>query len=286
MAAYNHPGTAPILARVAKYIFPWVAPMIFNVVTLGMRNKRREPSLEALGRHGQYVRHMFIGDADPMEIVAEQLSSCPNVENLALWTPRTLNENCLQVIKLLPLLRLYTYTTTIFNHNRHLGQQAKSLFPQWKDLTHLTIYGSWSPAELHSCWRLLPKLQCLAFPVGHNLPSVFFNECPELRMLLLLNDGFRDYEDDLYSPNDPRMVRLRLSNSVTDWKLGARGGMDAWAHAEDRLEERADKIEAWLLNQMSDSAELDRILERLRSGIPSPSRRRRRRLSSQPSQPS
>ncbi|TFK64713.1 hypothetical protein BDN72DRAFT_846332 [Pluteus cervinus] len=229
----------------------------------------------ALDSYGKFVRHILLGYTLSGIEARDYVSTCPNLQDIALWTQRLSPALVHQLGQLENLQRLSTNIErlfrastaevfgghdfdSIFNGPTHAfdetGLRVGSPFfhltfghPLFRNVTHLELTniceGAWSPR-----WcglAQLPRLTHLAFDFEFNDVVIegCLDECQSLRVLVLLNGVLDPFGNKLREMSariagDPRVVPHVVKSFSNDWEEGARGKADFWKCAEEIVEER------------------------------------------------
>ncbi|TFK71991.1 hypothetical protein BDN72DRAFT_387000 [Pluteus cervinus] len=244
-AARVHSGTRAALIQVSKYAGPWIEPILYEIVIVGVRSRGCQPSLDALQRYGHHVRHLLLG-TDPKALISQYLVACPRTINLGIWTSQKLDEEAIDALKRLPLERLCIHLEAIFNYQALLLPQAEKILSAFPKLTHLDIASDSAPQPIIPCLKLLPKLSHLSLPRDFRpAPETvlkYWREIPTLEYFTLVaeGNGSEDYSEDFRrSEDDLRVVRCLVRNFLDDWKRAAKGESDMWAYVKVVTERRS-----------------------------------------------
>ncbi|TFK66115.1 hypothetical protein BDN72DRAFT_844740 [Pluteus cervinus] len=217
---------AKTLILIAKRVFDWLIPHVFNIVRLNwarpLPTKFNEPVYK---RYGKHTRHLFIESSG-----SEYLHLFPNVTDLAFWT--RCNQTHIPILLQLPLTRVSLYPSL-------------ELFPVFSNVTHLDFLTSLidedSVGSVLQPLVYLPNLTHLSVLPNTSTETLelFLDKgrCPQLKVVILWGDSDNDFaelDDDCWSEyegSDPRVLHVKCEPRW-DWEVGARGGVDMWEFAE------------------------------------------------------
>ncbi|KDR75630.1 hypothetical protein GALMADRAFT_140256 [Galerina marginata CBS 339.88] len=229
------------LLPVAKRVCEWIRPILYNVFLLfktprfpaGFPNFVEAPDL--LDDVGRFAKHLFIRTPTDFETVNRLLSSCPNVQNIAIWcgSSQYAMNFFLPALCCLPLKRLSSY----INHPGLENFNPK----MFSNLTHLDIV-SYDGIWKESIMQLLanfPKLTHLALPstIDMDTVGITLRNSLHLRIVILIAEEYGKYsdEEEFTEVDDQRLI-LMISDDYYDlernWENGARGGVDFWIDGE------------------------------------------------------
>ncbi|TFK69762.1 hypothetical protein BDN72DRAFT_959363 [Pluteus cervinus] len=249
----------PVIDRYRSLIFCVVLrliPQIYRTVTIHGTVRKTNPSAQSLVYLGSHVRHLMIwrGFRKPPSL-GLCLSSCPNLESLAVWTPVLPYD--LEAIDNLLKLRL-TYLS--FNFGEFLNgpsREGRAAIPiTFPSTTHLEIIGRSPLADLHKVKEWFPVLTHLAlFARGNDTSSVqgtlelFQNQIQVL--IYEVGSALGPSPEILptsvcFELDDPRVVVLKYGYGVIDsWIDGTRGGsLSVWRVAEETVKSRRLALKA------------------------------------------
>ncbi|KAF8966631.1 hypothetical protein BDZ97DRAFT_622358 [Flammula alnicola] len=250
VAANAERGGALRLVLVARRIYSWVQPHIYDMVTLGsddtalfLRTMETVPP-EFFASH---VKKLCLSVSVSAANAERILSVCKGVVDLAFWVDylgRFPKRSIAPFISLLPLHKLsieLTHFTSLFSdpNSRH----------RWCDtLTHLEIIfwtHEMSPKVPHL--HKLTSLTHLALRLRHSQvyeDSLFtiLSECKHLKTLVIFDEP--DTEDMVWT-EDPRVVYLPYPPKVVpEWEAQARKDVAcSWSRAEDLVRKHAAERE-------------------------------------------
>ena len=195
---------------------------------------------ERLQRFGPWVHHILL-QCRPVDEIAQVLTACPNVHNLALWIVRGDGACLVPILARLPLRRLSFDPRSLFYYPSAgapdgvvpLGQKP------FDALTHLQIINACGAWDVWGELALLPRLTHLALEgsaIEEALVERALAECAAVEVLI------QRYADDDEYPyvekvqKDSRVVLLYVIEECLDeWEVGAGGGEDFWVTAEKRV---------------------------------------------------
>ncbi|TFK66752.1 hypothetical protein BDN72DRAFT_843837 [Pluteus cervinus] len=218
------------LILVAKRVFDWLIPHIFNVVRLDVQPFPIRFNESTYRRYGKHTRHLFFESSQ----LRQYLHLFPNVIDLAFWA--NCDETQIPVLLSLPLTRISI-------------APSPSLFQVFSKVTHLDLLTTFSsqfstinpPGPVLEPLVYLPKLTHLS--VLPSMPKEILNlfldkeRCPELRVVIfwgLSDQAFPELDGDeasLRNEGDARILRVKC-DPRWDWEVGARGGVDMWKFAD------------------------------------------------------
>ncbi|KAJ7091059.1 hypothetical protein C8R44DRAFT_891749 [Mycena epipterygia] len=262
----------PALLIVAQRVKIWIEPLLYAVLYVGAKSQRGQLwiPLKTI-RHllesrpppqvFRHVRHLCFVNSDATEHhqrdgiqrkvrndLQRLLTACDATIDLHLvnlsFTPAL--PSVLLLLEKLSLHRLSVDPTVLF----HNGFQDYSL-PLFSKITHLNLHNAACFRNAADCPDLsqMPCLTHLSFVVRSTLPYAWFDalqRCKSLKVLALL------WSDRQFGPmfpstltfffsehiNDPRVVMFQPTNPHEDWEIGARGGEDFWARADEVVRKR------------------------------------------------
>jgi hypothetical protein len=192
-------------------------------------------SLMASRSFSERVRDViFVGDLDDEDIV-EILSVCRATVNVVIDIVGGSARRTLAFLGGLPLQRLSANLGWLFT--RTIMTTEDFTHPLFSHITHLHIYG---PQEVSAAVALIPRLTHLSFRATH-LPASArrstLDNCTSLKVLVSVwsKHSYLDACASIFADiaADPRFVMLVVPDFKLDWEIGARGGEDYWARAEE-----------------------------------------------------
>ncbi|TFK66750.1 hypothetical protein BDN72DRAFT_961533 [Pluteus cervinus] len=208
------------LILVAKRVFDWLIPHIFNIVRLDeVRPLPTKFNESAYIRYRKHTHHLFIESSSSREY----LPLFPNVVDLAFWAD--VNQNDVPLLLQLPLTRISV-------------APSPGLFQIFSKVTHLDLL---TPLSIDEDLTYLPKLTHLSILPNTSAEMVEFfldrARCPALKVVIFWGPSegeFAELDDDewaQYQAKNSRVVWVKC-NPRRDWELGARGGVDMWMFVE------------------------------------------------------
>ncbi|TFK66097.1 hypothetical protein BDN72DRAFT_880491 [Pluteus cervinus] len=227
------------LIFVAKRVFDWLIPHIFNIVRLDKARPLPTKFNESVyKRHGKHTRHLFIEAG-----YGRYLNLFPNVIDLAFWADCS-GQAYISSLLQLPLTRIsITPSPSLF--------QIFSKVTHLDLLTHFSLFDADSFASIVQPLVYLPNLThlCVLPEMSAELVELFLDRtrCPALKVMIFWGPSEGELaeldEDDWseYKGNDSRIVRVKC-NPRRDWELGARGGVDMWIFVDGIMASR-DKLD-------------------------------------------
>ncbi|KAJ7096692.1 hypothetical protein B0H15DRAFT_826062 [Mycena belliarum] len=242
LTARVYPDTITTLILVARRICVWIEPFLYQVVLssgYGERVTRIMASKppEFLRQHVQ--QHLALSCSMSRRYVSYILSTCTNIQNLALWTGDTYPALLDDMRHLTNLRRLSVSLFKLF------GGNAMKLLPSKEDLpfshlTHLDVFGE----VIEPVWPVFGMLPCLTHLSisDQYIPQLLqraLDEVPTLRLLVVVwttDPPIWDVEETVIT--DPRFCTI-FCHFDSDWEIGALGGLDFWCRAEDFIARRA-----------------------------------------------
>ncbi|KJA15483.1 hypothetical protein HYPSUDRAFT_365767 [Hypholoma sublateritium FD-334 SS-4] len=235
----------PELYRVVRSGKGRVVPPLYidSLPREDVSEKARQLNLERLQRFGPWVHHILL-QCRPVHEVAQVLTACPNVHNLALWIIQGAGAPLVPLLARLPLRRLSFDPRSFFALDARAPDGSVPLGQAPFDaLTHLEVINVTAAWDQWRQLALLPRLTHLV--LGCGMPSDapverVLEECAALEVLVL---PYTDVDDILLDnptlaevQKDPRVVLLNLTwDPLDEWEVGARGGEDLWVTAEKRV---------------------------------------------------
>ncbi|TFK66113.1 hypothetical protein BDN72DRAFT_900110 [Pluteus cervinus] len=225
---------AKTLILIAKRVFDWLIPHIFNVVRLNyaqpLPTKFNEPVYQ---RYGKHTRHLFIQPG----FGSQYLHLFPNVIDLAFWA--NCNQDHIQIFLQLPLTRI----------SIDLSPALFQIFSNSK-LTHLDCLTNFYSIDEESVASVLhplvylPNLThlCVVPSTSADILELFLDKgrCPQLKVLIIWGSSVNDFAElnsntwSEYEGSDPRVLHVKC-DPEQNWEVGARGGVDMWEFADGVL---------------------------------------------------
>lgn len=206
-------------------------------------NKARQLDIERLQHFGPWVHHILL-QSRPVHEIAQVLTACPNVPDLALWIVHGDGAPLVPLLARLPLRRLSFDPRSFFDSDARAPDGSVPLGQAPFDaLTHLEVINVSAAWDQWRQLALLPRLTHLVLGCGTPGEAPVeraLAECAALEVLVLPYAGevlLGDLANLAEVQKDPRVVLLHFSGEyLDDWEVGARGGEDFWITAEKRVE--------------------------------------------------
>ncbi|TFK61018.1 hypothetical protein BDN72DRAFT_850022 [Pluteus cervinus] len=241
------------LILVAKRVYHWLRPQLYGVAIFyddKIPGRLRFQS-DLLKVHGQHVRHLLFWDIVSQDTCyhdpATCLSWCPNVVNVAFWSPGTVYDEAL-VNKLLSLhLTHLSFDVSSF----HSAVTHCSLSTQltFTFVTHLELIGLKISPTANDVERYFPSVTHMALNANRGLSAQNILKCwkGQLEVLVLylagstsVGDSGIDPRISGYVPNDPRVVVMpQIRGYVHDWNETTQNGPESiWRKAEGVIKRR------------------------------------------------
>ncbi len=195
---------------------------------------------------GPWVHHILLQHR-PVDEIAQVLTACPNVHDLALWIVRGNGASLVPILARLPLRRLsFDIRPLFYSITEALDGVVPLGQAPFDALTHLEVINVSGGWNLWHELALLPRLTHLAIEGsrienGVEVMERALTECAALEVLVLrYADDLAHTPDDLQiaeRQNDPRYVVMAYSDHsvgclLDEWEVGARSGEDFWITAE------------------------------------------------------
>ncbi|KAF9050552.1 hypothetical protein BJ165DRAFT_1007186 [Panaeolus papilionaceus] len=212
------------------------------------------PSFIDLNEICGFAKYLAIdSDRHSFERVSEIIQMCRNVEDLACWGGLDLHE-LWPFLSQNTVLRMLSGMVDGLTHEHF---RSDTFF----HITHFEVLypsSSWDFSSL----SILPSLTHLSIyrDLEYDPDDSYYQQiagvlpkCPRLRVYVecLSKAQTKRVSDDalqLYA-TDPRMVVFDFSMSnIDDWLRGARGGIDAWWHAENIAFARKRQYDLFILS--------------------------------------
>ncbi|KAJ7191739.1 hypothetical protein GGX14DRAFT_481125 [Mycena pura] len=237
LTARFYPEMIHTLILVCKRVCTWVEPLLYKVVQnnstgsedriLRMMTSKPPEYLQA------HVRHVALFNFIDRRDVSRLLSTCTDIEDLAIWSGDTYPA-LLDIMRHLTRLRhLSVNIFDLFGGYSHFQLPPVEQLPlSLVNLTHLDVFGT-PTAELCPFFGMLSALTHLAFSdiympllVQHALDT-----CPALQVLVIVWTQ-SDAHEETPEITDPRFCTVFCTNFNEDWETGAWDGEDFWYRAE------------------------------------------------------
>ncbi|KAJ6513600.1 hypothetical protein C8R47DRAFT_1286286 [Mycena vitilis] len=252
VAAIVEERAIPTLLRVARRVLVWIEPLLYRRFVFRRRSWEAHYSDAPLTRrliaafHAIQAKPLAFVEANIRGILwchyfgkehAETLLSiCSGVRNLAL---KMLTHP--MVTHLSSLQHLQRLTVPL---DPRFPLDLPTLKPAFASLTHLHVHSYF--AELDLLWiSTLPSLThfCIKDPANTDRPALheLLQKSPKLQVCVF-KFAFDLPHMHVTPSEDQRVVIMRLNidsdKYVRSWKIGADGGRDFWAQAEEFLERK------------------------------------------------
>ncbi len=186
--------------------------------------------------------HHILLQYRPDNEIAQILTACPNVYDLALWIVYGDGAPLVPILARLPLRRLSLDPMSLFYYPStgapdDIVPLAQAPFDALTHLEILNISDSWN------LWRelaLLPRLTHLSLECSY-IERTFVErvlaECTTLEVLVLHYADEDEYSDMGEILKDPRVIPLPEVDSecLDEWEVGTGGREDFWITAEERV---------------------------------------------------
>ncbi|KAJ6482570.1 hypothetical protein C8R45DRAFT_305093 [Mycena sanguinolenta] len=267
ITALLYPETIPPLLRVARRVLLWIEPLLYRVI--GTYSEQPLSALEqAMQRKpADFFRHSvkhvyFIRHDDPRtQTILEVLRLCPDIISLAYITPGGEEPELLALLSK-GIRRIRRWSGYLFG-----GPSAIDLgLAVFHSVTHMNVFDNIdvdNPSTARLCEGLcaLPALihLCLSGWVHNKVLRNLLKGCPYLQVLVNMWAHRIDAIDMVAVSRkagirDIRYIVVFFSTYYwDDWEVGARGGTDFWAAADDfvarkrrhEIEESCHLLEKW-----------------------------------------
>ncbi|PPQ72983.1 hypothetical protein CVT24_000296 [Panaeolus cyanescens] len=247
-AADLHPGSALRLVLVARKVYSWIQPLIYETVVLGttdtalfLRTMDTLP-IDFLALH---VRNLClsvsVGARDALKI----LRTCTAVEDLAFWINGLDTRHLGLLVSAINNLALQRLSIEVM-HFRRLLHDIPTGSARWIDnLTHLDlIFWTHENSPLIPHLDRLPLLTHLSLRLLHSHVDeeaihVVLRACRHLRIMVLF-DASEMLEETVWHA-DPRVVYLAYPlTPVREWEEQVKRSLNnTWALAEELVRRHA-----------------------------------------------
>ncbi|TFK66903.1 hypothetical protein BDN72DRAFT_126969 [Pluteus cervinus] len=241
-AAYTDIKNVSHYLVVAKRVQNWVMGAVFEVMVLhSKRMYPKEFTLDQLKEYGHHVQHLLLSNWAGDLTVAQYLTFCPNIENLALWTG-VYSDDTIQAISHLSLKRL-SIDITQLSEPDILTPQLISAFA---NITHLDLANAilmWTQCEALIHFRSLTHL-AIFYATETEVLKTILERVEGLKVIIWLSGSISGLgetpEGAPEEVEDIRIVALECSY-VKDWEDGARGEEDMWTLSDKIVEARRER---------------------------------------------
>ncbi|TFK70768.1 hypothetical protein BDN72DRAFT_838593 [Pluteus cervinus] len=244
---------APTLMCLSSYIHADVSSLLYRELVVYTDAYVKEPSEEAIKRYGHHIRHLLLGwrldVSQATGMLPIYLRSSPNIIHLGICVAVEAEDEWLDHLKKLPLIRLTLHPSSLGMDYWDHGSAVSSVHSRlscFTQLTHLNIAGVF-PLPYISCFRALPNLTSLSMycehlPLGWNFPDLR-SEHPGIKAFIIVRedseiDVYMECDEDLGCIKDPRAISCLVPDYIADWRRGARGLLDLHDFAWEKLNER------------------------------------------------
>ncbi|KAJ6482595.1 hypothetical protein C8R45DRAFT_305827 [Mycena sanguinolenta] len=266
--ALLYPATIPPLLRVAHRVLVWIEPLLYRVV-----GTHSEPLVSALEQAMQRkpaeffrhsVKHVYFGnlDDDPcFQTILEVLRLCPDIISLAYTIPQGEPELLALLKGIRRIRRLNGCLEYLFGSFSAIDLSLAV----FRSVTHMDVFDDIdenNPSTARLCEGLcaLPALTHLGLNgrVDSELLRNLLQGCPYLQILVNMWADRTNAIDMVAASQkagvrDIRYVVIVFNDYWNDWEVGARGGTDFWAAADDfvarkrrhEIEESCHFLEKW-----------------------------------------
>ncbi|KAF7373255.1 hypothetical protein MSAN_00534400 [Mycena sanguinolenta] len=256
IAALSDFHTIPSLLRVARRVLEWIEPLLYRVVMIGRSSKKDEACRRALKLKptvlAKGVQHLFVTSLSswPEEDIHSLLRLCaPQLLSLADCSTTFYKPTLLPV--LLHAVRLRRWAGRL----EHLFGDHSAIdlsFPAFRTITHMDIFDEFTDENdevICAGLSALPHPTHLCLNDTTSLDTIprIFTQCLSLQLLVLMDAEEEIINEIAHNPptTDVRFVVSGGGGYSNDWEVGARGGIDSWAAAEDFVaRKRRGEIEA------------------------------------------
>ncbi|KAJ6476353.1 hypothetical protein C8R45DRAFT_377588 [Mycena sanguinolenta] len=241
-------NTIPSLLRVARHVLEWVEPFLYRVVVINDSAKAEAYHLTLLLKPhllANNLQHLFLAGFTcfsrwPEKDVHVLLQLCaPRLLSLAVFAP-------LQQQRLIPSfshitqLRRWAGILEDFDFASR-GYSAKRILPAFLTVTHMDIFDYFTDENEEVICAGLEALPCLTHlclsgsPLTETLGLIprILAQCVHLRVLVLKKRPREEIAGDLPTVDVRFVISTRDSKNEIDWEVGARGGTDFWAAADE-----------------------------------------------------
>ncbi|KAJ7661977.1 hypothetical protein DFH06DRAFT_363198 [Mycena polygramma] len=251
LAAFIHPQCMPNLLLVAHRAKIWIEPIMYEVISIHMPGRRgffRLP-LRNIAKLitvnpkcvRDYTRHVCVVGTGQMDVMIDFLSRCGSVVNVFFVTSAIRwHPNLLPMLDTQPLQRLSANLRQLFSWD-HPIDFSHRVFSR---ITHLDLMDRRCD-DWDTCSGLaqLPCLTHLSSPaMSDSTIHGALRHCPLLEVLVIVHSQQLELQQAELNfgtvSDDPRFVRLVVTDRLSDWEMGARGGEDYWIKAKALVDRR------------------------------------------------
>ena len=238
-----------------NYLSLRIRPILYRVVVIvnrpyGPRNtpgtltiSNRWPNVQPALNSAQFVRH-FLTTTPNHSHLLQMLSTFPNIENLAVWSPACFIPAFVKKMNDLPLRMLSVDKAAITDN-----------CPAFKYLTHLETFdlhasGSTWDDDFKGILVGLPKLTHLCFDHSLDVKDAvllhLLKHCASLRVLILLTIAGGGGVHRTSKSDDPRCLilldRMDTNSLMDEWERSANRFIGRWEVAELIIEARENDL--------------------------------------------
>ncbi|KAJ7872695.1 hypothetical protein B0H13DRAFT_2059132 [Mycena leptocephala] len=241
LAAFLHPECMLALVLVARRVKIWIKPMLYETISVHQKEYRRQFSRRPLRAVAELIisqpaalryhtRHLCLVNVRMSNRVVDLLSRCGVLDNLAFI------KTYLGSAALLPILGLCRFGSFQLFPWPNPFDGGHSLFSQ---ITHLGIldkqvqvddWRTWSGLAQIPRLTHLSALSYMSESVSHGV----LKHCKFLEVLVFICNDQEQFDQNQARAeltDDPRFVMLVVTDRLSDWEMGARGGEDYWVRA-------------------------------------------------------
>ncbi|TFK61598.1 hypothetical protein BDN72DRAFT_849509 [Pluteus cervinus] len=228
------------LLLVAKRVARWLIPLYYEVVIPHIIDPwPPSATKERIEQYGHHVHHFHTSSPSMKQF----LSMCPNISNLAIWSP--ISGPDIEAIVKLPMTRL---SLNIYNFFRHTNLDLHQFCSR---ITHLDVSSrvTWATEDVLSHFPVLAHVAMFEDTAEREVQDCLLY-AKTLKVLVLVSTGTdRDGLEEVdwgTDHADLRVVHVRFGRTYGgDWKEGAYGRMDMWAFADDVMEKRRQSVKGF-----------------------------------------
>ncbi|PPQ79233.1 hypothetical protein CVT26_000676 [Gymnopilus dilepis] len=189
------------------------------------------PNRQSLAALGPYARHLIMAGPRSAARISQLISSCPNTENLAIWSSSPFSQ-------ILPSLEGLDGLKKLSADFSSIPSTEFTTSKVLNGLTHLDVIGFPGDGFSWDEWSVLTHMPYLTNimindPIDTSIVENLLRECPALRVLILLDDSAGKWAGIGTDIKDARLVLLDITRLrvLEDWVNGAEGKLDTWAFA-------------------------------------------------------
>ncbi|TFK69503.1 hypothetical protein BDN72DRAFT_840354 [Pluteus cervinus] len=230
------------LILVAKRVYQWLRPQLYEVVVFNTSWPHRRPSFKSdlLEVHSHHVRHILFWSGECVEKLDTCLSWCPNVIDVALWSAETHYSSAL--INQLLSLHITHLSFDISTFHWGVTENCTPDEVSFRSVTHLDLVGSEITLKANQIKTYFPSVTHIAFNGRRGLPTRDVLDCWESQLEVLIWYLHRSrYDNTAHNlPNDPRIVVMGQDRDyVNEWIEATKDTPESvWRMAEVAVERR------------------------------------------------